>query len=233
MGNEDGPTAVTVLRTPCPLRRGPEGGVGWLTDHRGRTQSQRPAHQNRRNAVGGLPKRPNPPPPRDRLHCRHAAGPIFTACHVTHSRLWPMVDRQSLTTSRRPLLASFRVSRKIGKCRLGKSFPFFQSASSASKIHQRNLKERWPSCGKMGEMGLEKMGKLSKIVSFFSDFPPNFLSISHMFYMFPKMYFRQFLTIPHFPPFPPIPPHFPSFSPIPPPCFFHFSDFSKPLRLGG
>ena len=56
-------------------------------------------------------------------------------------------------------------------------FQFFLLASLVSKIHQRNLRERCRGCGKKGGMGLEKMGKLSRIVPFFSDFllvPINF-----------------------------------------------------------
>ena len=63
----------------------------------------------------------------------------------------------------------------------GKNFPFFQRASSARKIHERNPKERWRSCGKMGNMGLEKMGKLSKL----SHFPPilllSLINFTHSF----------------------------------------------------
>ena len=80
----------------------------------------------------------------------------------------------------------------------------------------------------MGEIGLVKMGKVSKIVPFspiFLPFPIN----SHIFHTFPEMYFWQFLTTPHFSPFPPIFPPSSQFTPFshPPPSF------SKPLRLGG
>ena len=80
----------------------------------------------------------------------------------------------------------------------------------------------------MGKMGQEKMGNLSH----FSPTSPDFLPVSQQFptffSTFPTMYFWQFLTIPHFPPFPPFYPISPHFA-----TFFHLSDFSKPLRLGG
>ena len=75
---------------------------------------------------------------------------------------------------------SLGAGRKIGHCWLVRNFPFFQLASSACEIHQRHQRERWPGCGKMGEMGQGKMGNSSQIVSFFSDFPP----ISYEFHTF-------------------------------------------------
>ena len=109
-----------------------------------------------------------------------------------------------------PDTASLRVRRKVGWCRLGKSFPFFQSAWSASKLHQRNLKEMWRGCGKMGKTEREKMGKLSKIVPLPSDFPPISDQFHTFFIQLPKCTFGNsphFPTFLHFPPFPPISPH--------------------------
>ena len=86
----------------------------------------------------------------------------------------------------------------------------------ASKPPQRNLRERWRDCGKMG-----KMGNAYQIVPF-SDFSP----ISYQFHTFLYiMHFWQFLTFPHcspFPPFAPISPNFPHFPTIFPvsPLFF-------------
>ena len=85
---------------------------------------------------------------------------------------------------------------------------------------------------KNGRMGLEKMGKLSEIVPFFSDFPPMSYQ-SHIF-----LYISQHLLLaisqkspfssipPHLHPVFPISPHFPSF----PHIFPHFSIF--PSRCG-
>ena len=79
----------------------------------------------------------------------------------------------------------------------------------------------------MRKMGVEKMGNLSQIVSFSPIFS-YFLSISHIVYTLPKMYFWQKLTIPHSSPFPPIirppPPFFSIFSHL-----SHFPHFSMAL----
>ena len=117
-----------------------------------------------------------------------------------------------------------RAGRKIGKCRPVPKFPFFQPASSAGKMHQRNLRERWRGCGKVGKMGLGKMGILSQIVPIFSDFPPVSYQFHKIFSTLPTMYFWQFPKIPQILPFPLIFPHSPPFSPIPP--IFPFSTFS-------
>ena len=76
------------------------------------------------------------------------------------------------------------------------------------------------------------MGKLSKIVPAFSDFPPISFQFHAFLIHFPKSLW-QFLTIPHFPPSPPpLSPHPPIFRFSPHfPSFFHFPHFSKPLRL--
>ena len=58
-----------------------------------------------------------------------------------------------------------------------------------SKIDQRNLKERWRGSGKMGNMGLEKMRRLSKIVPFFSNFSPISYQFHTFFVHFPKSSF--------------------------------------------
>ena len=107
--------------------------------------------------------------------------------------------------------------RKIGQCR---PVPFFQSATLAGKIHQRNLREMWRGCGKVGKMGLGKMGNLSQIVPLYSDFPP----VSYKFHTF-FLHSPQFI-FGNFPQFPnsPVSPHFPPFPP-------HFPHFPSPLRL--
>ena len=76
----------------------------------------------------------------------------------------------------------------------------------------------------MGKMGQAKMGNLSQIVSFFSDFPP----ISYEFHTFSLHFplgifgtFSYFPIPPHFPPFPSIFLHSPPFPPISP----HFTPF--------
>ena len=83
-------------------------------------------------------------------------------------------------------------------------------------------------------MGLEKMGKLSKIVPSF-DFSPISCQFHTFFMHFPKCIFGNFSQFPifphshHFPLFPPIFHiflHFPPFPPISP----HFFHFPKPLR---
>jgi hypothetical protein len=85
--------------------------------------------------------------------------------------------------------------------------PFFQSGSSAGKVHQRHLREGCQGCGKKGETGLGNIRNLSQIASFFSDFPP----ISSTFHTF---FLHYPLVTPHFPPLPSIFLHFPTFSPI-------------------
>ena len=87
--------------------------------------------------------------------------------------------RHKWTGSSGPV-TSLGASRKIGRCRLVRKFPFFQSASSASKTYQRHPRERLQGCGKMGKMGQGGIRNLSQIVSFFSDFPP----ISYEFHTF-------------------------------------------------
>ena len=74
-----------------------------------------------------------------------------------------------------------------------------------------------------------KMGTLSQIVSFFSDFPPISYEFHTLFRHFPLGIIGIFS---HFP----ISLHFPPFSPIPPPIFLHVSIFpiaNLPLRLVG
>ena len=133
-----------------------------------------------------------------------------------------------------------RGSRKISSCRLIKKFPFFQSASLARKIHQKNVRERWRGYEKMRKMGLEKMGNFVPNCPIFLQFFSHFQPISHSFSTFPGMYFWQFLTLPHSRPFPPISPDPPPpISPIFPhvAAIFPFSPFfqapaaSQPIRL--
>ena len=120
-------------------------------------------------------------------------------------------------------------SRKIGECRLVKSCPFFRSARVGEQMHQRNVRERWRGCGNMRQMGLGKMGNLSRIVPFFSMFSP----ISHQFHTFFFFYIccnvfwaisQVFPLFPHSPPFSSISPILPS--------FFPFSHFSEPPASG-
>ena len=125
------------------------------------------------------------------------------------------------------LLSRHRGSRTSGSCRLVKNLPFFRSASPASNIHQRNVRERWRGCGKMRRMGLGKMGNFVPNCPIFLLFFSHFQPISHIFSTFPRnfqeFFFWQFHTIPifaNFPPFPLILPHSlhsPQFSPILPP----------------
>ena len=141
--------------------------------------------------------------------------------------------RKTMNASCMPF-ASLGARRTNGHCRLVRDFPFFQSASSAGKIDQRHLRERWQGCGKMG-----KMGNLSQIVSFFSDFSPITYKFHTFFLHFPLGIFWHFLTFPHLPPFSPISLHFspfPSISPqFPsfPPIFLHVSIFPIFLCLCG
>ena len=117
---------------------------------------------------------------------------------------------RSLVMEARTKGASLGASRKIGHRGLVRKFPFFQSASSACKIH---LRERWQGCGKMGEMGNGKK-ILSQIVSFFSNFSPISYEFHALFLYFPLGFFGIFSHLPvplHFPPFPtifPFPPFF-------------------------
>ena len=68
----------------------------------------------------------------------------------------------------------------------------------------------------MGKMGLDVMGKLSKIVPFFSDFPPIFYQF-HTFHMhFPKCMFGNVSQFPISLKFPPCSPRFPRCLPFPP-----------------
>ena len=125
-------------------------------------------------------------------------------------------------------IATIGCGQNMGECRPVAKFPFSQSRSSTSKIHQRDLRERWRGCGKMGKMRLEKTGNLSHFSPIFLLFPPNFtqfLCISH----------DEFSAVCRNSPFPPISPHFPPFPPISPhfPPFFHSPHFPSPLRLVG
>ena len=82
----------------------------------------------------------------------------------------------------------------------------------------------------MRKMGLRKLLHLSQFVPFFYDFYP--ISEFYTFFStFPRMYFWQSLTIPHFPPFPPFSPtapHIPPFSLRFPPFCPHFPIFPIP-----
>ena len=87
----------------------------------------------------------------------------------------------------------------------------------------------------MGEMGQEKMGKVSKYVPFFSDFP----SISYQFHVFfvhfPKCTFDNFSQFPILLHFPPISRIFSHNLPFPPNSafspFFHASAVGRLIRL--
>ena len=69
--------------------------------------------------------------------------------------------------------------------------------------------------------GVGKNGELVPNRPIFLPFSSHFQPISHICSTFPRLYFWQFLTIPHCPPFPPISPHFPPFSMSP--QFSHFA----------
>ena len=75
----------------------------------------------------------------------------------------------------------------------------------------------------------EKNGESAPNCPSFLRYFSHFLAISHVVSHFHRIYFWPFLTMPRFPPFPPI---FPPVSPILSP-FFHFPHFFEPLQLAG
>ena len=86
----------------------------------------------------------------------------------------------------------------------------------------------------MGKMGQGKLGNLSQIITFFSDFPPISYEFHTFFLRFPLSTFGHFAPFPpifsHFPPFPPISPISPLFS-ISPIFFTSAASWLMRLRL--
>ena len=82
--------------------------------------------------------------------------------------------------------------------------PIFPVGQFGCKIHQRNLRERWRGCGKVGKMG--HVPNCPTFLRFFSCCLP----ISHTLHStLPTIHFWHFPIIPLSPHFPPFPPHSP------------------------